>query len=332
MLRNLFSKALIPYTLSVMALLGLAVMGGLLWFEIQERFPNIASGDYIGEMHSMDPIRPGEVHYFYLRKEPGQDQVLAVILEEGCAPQAFKTVSASEDPTNSKWLLPLMLSSARGRYRLTGDFISAGIYQGKVTEATSGRIGSWVLRQQAPSLREVAPMDQERKLWLALEAELVQAEMDIRTASQLAPAQKVELDKLTEFVTEGVVLKKRADQKLTIFKNQLTEMGAKLKARYQEAKGLESKIELSQRVTGMGKLVSLARDTLEREARWSDSVLNKGGADFGMDDDLEREFERGQKILELKRAIALEELRAAGESAELGSDSVDASGRGLGVR
>ena len=166
---------------------------------------------------------------------------------------------------------------------------------------------SWWLRPVRDGSEETRSRESETAQWLAVRAALDQVDEEIRIAEQRSPEMRVEIERLTEYVTEGRSLKSRADQKFALEKENLRRVSEKLLARQKEAQELESRIELSQRVTEMGKLVSLAREAREREGRWIDSMFAGSAAAAGSEEDLQK----AAGILEVKRALELEQDRIA---------------------
>ena len=72
-------------------------------------------------------------------------------------------------------------------------------------------------------------------------------------------------------------------------------------------KKLDRQVELAYRVTGMGRLVSLARESLEREGRWQESMLRVGSADIPPE--VLEQSAKAERILEIKRLIDSENTR-----------------------
>jgi hypothetical protein len=147
----------------------------------------------------------------------------------------------------------------------------------------------------------------EIQLWLRLKAELADVDEQIQAAEAKVPEQRKEIEKLTEFITEGNNLRARADEKYRNVRAELDRRKEVLKAKQAEAKDLEKKIVLSHSVTPMGKLVSLSRASLEREARWIDSLLRTGPVETN--EDLDLAVDRGKSVLSLKGQIEQERER-----------------------
>jgi len=104
--------------------------------------------------------------------------------------------------------------------------------------------------------------------------------------------------------TEGEELRSRANEKFGSVQEGLAQAERELKQEHQKVQRLEASLEIAGKVTGMGKLVSLSRESLEREWRIVDSKL-RSSADASAED-LEEEYERATRILEVQGQVANE--------------------------
>jgi len=199
------------------------------------------------------------------------------------------------------WLSPVTLSGPDGALRLIGAPSGPGEYVGGVVNIDTGLEGRWWI-QRVESLDTPADGDTEIRHWLALKNELSDITAEIRAIEKRIPDQKVEIEKLTTFIEERERLKSSADDKFEEVKDSLRGSQGELKRLQDEARKLEAELELAQRFTGMGRLVSLSRESLEREGRWIDSMLRSDIVSSQRS--VEVAAARAVKITTLKKEIA----------------------------
>jgi vacuolar-type H+-ATPase subunit I/STV1 len=163
----------------------------------------------------------------------------------------------------------------------------------------------WTLRPISQGLDSSA-RESERNLtlWLSLRRELSQVNQLIVRAEALVPEQRAEVERISESIQDVPKFKARADEKYRELVRMLDEQRQILDQRQREVQDLAQRFEIAQRVTGMGKLVSLARESFERENRWFDSMLRAAPA--GLSGSVQEAIQRGEKIIELKREIRKE--------------------------
>jgi len=297
-----------PYTILSVLVLALAVVSLRLWLERQERFPFLEEGEYHGAITGLfdNPRLPTK---FLVRKLSGAPEFQLVLLRPDWPAQIERASSPGDDSSTGQDFFPLIISHDGKSIKLSGVQNAPGSFSGRAVDQSNGQTGSWTLSRYRPKNDALSDEEQsELKSWLALRGELSQIDAQIVEMEELVPKQKEEIERLTEYVTEGVSLKRKADTKFNAVKEEIKSAKERLKLRQDEAKELEEKIDLSQRVTATGKLVSMSRDSLEREGRWIESMLkvNPGREE---DSDLQNEVERAEKVLDLKRQIDLEKER-----------------------
>lgn len=287
----------------------LAAVTLLWWREKLDRFPRIPPGHYSGTLAlDLNKDELGEELPVFVRSGPDSAELLVVVLESGWQPQRVVLVSRGSDESAAAEFFPVTLSAPQGIIKLTGAAAADGSFAGSVVSQRSGHSGNWTLKPAAS--RRMERIDgRDFELWALLKQELQEIDSRVAEAEGRVRAQRAEIDKLTNFVTEGQRLRKRADEKYEEVRQQLKNAEGGLQRKQEEADLLEKQIENSQRVTRMGKLVSLARDSLEREGRWIQSLLVSSPG--GDPERLEAEYLRGLRVLELKQQIAAAEGRLA---------------------
>lgn len=298
----------LPYTVALVLLFALGLVSGILWFEIKERFPKLPDGVYVGSIQGIDLPDGLQLASLYLESKNQSQQMDILVLAPGFEVNQIKTVIRGENPELADWLLPITFDGAGLNFKLLGEELAADTFGGKIIEMQTAATGQWKLRKiDIDSSQSVQGNTSELALWLLLKSELNQVESRIAKAELLVPTQKAEIEKLRKFVNEGVALKEKGEQLYNQERTKFKQAVERLKSRQQEARELESRIELSQRLTPMGKLVSLARDSLDREGRWLETML-RSSADEKRPD-LDSAFERGQEILQIRTAIDHEQQR-----------------------
>ena len=301
--RGSVGKARVAYLISIILLLGLLTVSYLLFAEWSRRFPHLEPGSYMGTISGtvgQEPVpRTQSKLNFYVERSEGSDEYLVVVLHSGWMPQLVSGVPVGSEGQ----ILPLVLKGDGGRFTLTGKQIEPSKFQGKISGPEYK--GTWeMIRVPSDSLALDEEALKQLKLWLLLRAELTDIEVKIGDAETVVPAQRREIEKLTAFVTEGERLKTKANEKYLAIQEDLKKAQQAFKVRQDEARKLEETLRISQKLPGIGKLVALSRESLEREGRWIDSMLKS--SQNQSPEDLEQALERGEKILALKRVIAAE--------------------------
>ena len=300
-------KTCLPYAVAAAALVLVVAVGYSLWSEVRERFPKLPAGSYLGAIDGIFAQDGGAEVRFYIEAIPEKEDILFLLLKAGAQPVLSAMAAPGGSAGESEYYFPLTVRCGDIALKLTGALTEGGYYGGTAENLSNLVKGSWWLKPVREASEETRRRESEVELWLAAKIQLEDLESEIVQAERRVPELKAEIEKLSDYVTEGKSLKQKADQKLAAVRGTLREAQDKLHARQEEAQQLEARIELSQRVTGMGKLVSLSRETLDRERRWLNSMFS--GSPGGSD--LDEAVARASAVLELKKAIALEEDRIA---------------------
>jgi len=301
--KTVVSRRWFPYSVAALAFCLFVAVVASLWFEKQERFPILPPGSYIGTISGIFREEPKPVR-FYVEALPQSDEVFFVLIKEAWMPQRVSLGSRGQAHNAAEWVFPLVARGPDRTLKLSGTKTESGYFSGAVSEIPGGGRGAWWLtpiRDQSSSVSEEEASS--IRLWLTYKAELEDLEASIAEAQKRGPELKAEVDKLTDFITEGETLRQRADSKFTQVRGDLQQAREGLKKKREEARRLESRVELSQRVTAMGKLVSLARESLDREGRWLDSML------AAAPDEPQEKASGESETAKLRKAIALEQER-----------------------
>jgi hypothetical protein len=300
-LGGLVTSRTLPHVVASGALLLLLGVSLLLWIEMKKRFPAIEPASYYGTIEGIFASVDGSPSRFYVERQPGGDEMIVVVVRAGWLPQVVSVVPRSGRSGGDEWMLPLTINGPDGTLSLIGTRAGPGEYVGRAVNSDTGREGSW----QLAKIEDMAPVAQrderELTLWLSLRYELLEVREQIAGLEKQVPAQKAEIDKLSAFISEGTRLRSSADEKFLKVKEQLREAQLELKQLQEEARKLEAQLDLAQRFTGMGRLVSLARESLEREGRWIDSMLR--GDVVSTQSEIERAVARAEAVARVKREI-----------------------------
>jgi hypothetical protein len=261
-------------------LIGIIIIVMFLWTGARTGFPKIAAGSYVGSISIPDAKQIPSTFKFYVERSPADEELLFIVLREGWLPQ--KVLPATQSGYDMSF--PVTISGIDGSIRLEGRQVAVGQYAGKVIYIDSGRVGTWTISPVTVEPKDSADIDSKQvRDWLVLKAGLVDAVARYESLSQNMAKQKAEIDSLSGYVTEGGDLKARAAKKLDGIKREQSDARQLLERKQKEAKELEDRIEIAESVTRMGRLVSLSRESLERESRWADSMLRSIG-DYSVSD------------------------------------------------
>jgi hypothetical protein len=308
-------KNLWPWMIGVSLVVIIGAFFRWYWIDAGKQFPILAPGSYIGTLSGVLTVPDARVAPdgedekstsvpFYVERAQESEELFVAILLPGWKPQLVSTVIHSSGSSAPRWILPLLLSQGAKRIQLTGLPLAADQYGGEVVDLSSGSEGSWRLEPIRALPGDVGQGAQEVRLWLMLKAELEEVQARIGEFERRVPEQRAEIEKLTKLLTEGEELRSRANEKFGSVKEERLVADRDLKGEQQKVQRLESSLEIAQKVTGMGKLVSLSRESLEREWRIVDSLLRSSVGSSA--DTLDEEYERATKTLELQGQVAAE--------------------------
>ena len=269
------------------------------------RFPQIAVGAYLGEIEGLAlNARSGPLGLYVERHNENQD-ISITLLDSDWEPQKVSLVERGVDALDSKWSLPLTISNEKGKLRFVGSTFGEGGYAGSVYDLSSGRRGSWTLMPiiNPDSSRPVIG-DRDLQKWLQLRGDLVEIETQISQAEARSPELKSEIERLTNLISEGQSLRSNADKKLRDEWDELKRLRTQLAKRQTDLRKARAQFDLSQRVTGMGRLVALSREAYEREERWL--KVNLQDSTNALTPEQQSELARAKKVAELQKKIALQ--------------------------
>lgn len=255
----------IKSTLALCGVLLLLLLTSFLWLELERSFPNLEPGGYVGVVEGLESDTSQRV---YMERQVGDRNLFVMLFRPGFEPQFVPRDSNQE---SGGALSPLTVLSGKERLRFIGRAISASSYEGEVLNLLTGAEGRWRLESVANG---VLPVSQDQ---LKHQAQL-RSEIDqLRTIEQTITGELIQLENeyetLSKFISDEQGLMRKAQSKLLSERELLEAARQELKQVEAEGRDLESKLKLAERLTNMGRLVSMARESMEREARWADAVL-----------------------------------------------------------
>lgn len=290
-----------------MLLLVIVIGGSALWlfWDEPEYFIPLPPGSYAGVIEGA--LDQSGVP-LYIERAPENRDLFVAVLKSGWNPQfRDSTVSVDSDSVSSGFL-PLLLSDGVTQVELSGGEFDGSEYRGRAYNITNSTVGVWRLRPVHAPPSNLAAQEGAVKLWLSLRAE-VQGIRDALTAlDQQVPHQRAEIERLSQLVTEGQELRMRANSRFADVRREVAEAQKQLNQERKEVRALEESLDVSQKVTAQGRLVGLARETLERESRIVEESERLAGEHWAAGIDIEKvklEYARAREALRLSEEVSL---------------------------
>jgi hypothetical protein len=277
-------------TLSVLICVLLALGGVGLYLKLtggEKGFPAISgAGSFLGKIK----VEIKELEFFVSTDQNGSGQAFAI---------------ADDDWRGEVKGNIYKISTADGLLYLYGEQQKDGGFRGTIEDSQGIKAGEWSMKAVAEnnnlqSIQEVQSLNQ----LLNLSSALQEIESKIKAQQSTITQQKVEVERLSEYLTEGQALRSNADKKFKEKKDELNSLVEIKSNKLREAEQLREKFDISQRLFGTGKLVYLSRSTLDLEKRWFNSMYTSSGVDN--DTDFENLVARAERIMLLKNEISFE--------------------------
>lgn len=290
---------------SILALSAIFLLIGLstlFWMEARRRFPALPAGHYLGKIGQMAVSEQSGDRYFYIERSERANSMTFTLLEGNATPQVFSIQAGSHDSAES--LKPLVLENPE-RLQLIGSMVNPGYFVGTARSLTSGEQSEWKLWKVSIGNQEqnsLALLELRQRLILL--DELQSTEQRLNLTKERVAAQREEIQRLGDVITEGESLKTEGESQFEMVNQQREQVETQLTKLRAEAKELKQKLDIAQKLTRGGKLVSLARQITERENRWIDSLARTQLSSRSAE--MQDSIERGKKILEVKRLIQIE--------------------------
>ena len=288
-------KLLTLRSVFLLALLCCALFLYYFFFSV-EGFPALAHGSYTGTLRW--PEDKKEVH-FYVEHSDGEKKTLFLVFDNSWKPQFVPALSISDEKSR-----PLRLKSPEGVLSLRGERLGESFeYVGTIEANSKLHSGQWALHGLSETSLD---FDFEGlKHWLLLVSEMKEVEEKLEYAQSSLISYQERIKQMESLIDDREELVRSTEEKLRKATTDFLQVKKTYEETLDDAKELARQFRIARRVTPMGKLVSLARETFERESRWIQSMLRTdiGGSSKGA---LEEEIEKGQYIISLKHDIARE--------------------------
>jgi len=303
-----------PHLLSGLALIVLAFVSALLWLEVQKRFPSLPPGHYLGVLKNVFPEeRPVGI---YVKRKTPQGPIQVLVLRAGWMLEEIDPVARDSQNT---WLHPINLRGPDALLSFVGSVTDSGKYVGVVTDTEHRTEGNWELVRLQESRDINRIMEDDLRLWLSLRSELLLVDRQITERDRESTELRARIEVLQDQIQKGEGLREHGQEQYIKAQDERESARQRLNQKLEEARHLQERVELAQRVTEAGRLVWLAREVAERENSWLEAMLGSRALS-NRPHDFEQQLERASRIIQLKREIALERIRIREmqESGDLG--------------
>lgn len=282
--------------LAVLAVIVGIFVGVRLFRRYTAAFPDVNPGVYVGVIQPSSPTH--KAIPWLVASFPGEQSLAVSVGDVRFPAQRVAPV----DPSG-KTRLPLVIGESDVRLRFTGEPTKPDAYEGVYINPVTQEQGTWNLIKQ--SSRETPPNTEQALIrWFALWQEIERIEGEIQDAQSKADEQRVAIDNLHRHVADDGLLRKTADVRLGRSDSELEAARAELQQRQQQLDKVIRDFDLSQRISQEGKLVFLARETIQRESRWIELSLKLLAPETSLGFD--QALARAERVQTLQRQIRKE--------------------------
>lgn len=299
--RRKSKRVFLSYSIISFVALLIIVAVGMIWFDTNKRFPLVPEGVYLGKIEGLfNQVAVG----LYAERLAGSEELILVVIRDGWYPQRVRLTSIKGLPFMEDKAMPVLVAGASGRLRFVGKQLNEGSYGGVVMDIAKKISGNWTLNlypQQEDNLTAEPEVIELAKLRADLEATIRQASL----SEALLEGRLAKLVELNKDIADQQGLAVVAEERFDLIRNNLVKQKKILAQKEEQVTELQKQLEVAQRITAMGKLVSLSRESLERESRWVAAVL-ASAAQYGDID--EETLKKAHTIVELMDEIEQERL------------------------
>lgn len=250
------NQKLILYFISFL-LAGFAL---LIWLNQHEKFPDIPPGLYVGEIRG---IQDNDI-YLLLDKKSSKDSSLVVI--DG-SPQIIPIAFNSMSYFDLRCCAPVEINLHGRDFFLIGT-PEGDAFSGKAFEKQSRKNGFWKLRPASVS-NSSEHVAEVLKLYITND-QLVTKKAAL---TEKVASHTMSLGRLKPLLQESQKLKDAAGGKHAEEQKILETTQEQFRKQQSVVDRLRRQVELGQRITSMGRLVALSRDSLEQDRRWFSGQL-----------------------------------------------------------
>jgi len=293
-------------SLHIYAIVGfiLLIMLSALWLmRFARSFPFVDPGMYLGSIEFSKPSASDSL-MFYAERGEGQGELLFVVVERGWEPQRIQFLSGSSSLSTKT--LPVSVAGPDVKLRLVGAEVETEKYSGAAYDIDGELVGRWSMRKLYKDPVS-GTGDSSLLSLLKIKGELYLIEQQKNLEHERLAQVNEELQRLGSLVTDRDGLHLSVEDRLLAKSQELKEVNQELAAELSQLAALQRQIELAQGVTAMGKLVSLSRETLDREARYVESMFRAAPVEISSDH--RGEQSEADRIFQLRRDIQEERRR-----------------------
>ena len=266
-------------------------------------FPVLQEGRYAGQLKLQDEMTlQGNTGHLDIFAEKGSGHELLLIVSDNSAQSNSKRIHHFDMDGKD-----IKIKIAESTFFMQGSR-EGDLYKGTVSDETGSPKGDWYLRSISPG--DDHDNNNEQSVvyeLLTLSAEIRKIDQEINVQELTVSQQKSEIERLTYYLTEGNALRHNTDKRYAEKKRELADLQNEKKIKLEEARKLRERFEIAQRIGGMGKLVYLARNAVELESRWFESMYSSSRSGIGSDFD--EVVARAERIMALKEEIRSESIR-----------------------
>jgi hypothetical protein len=251
-----------------------ALLGSIIYIylESQNSFPALSTGKYVGTISGISTTTT-----FYVEQLGGTNNLIFVVFHPQFIPQTItmtknyslirsKRVSPDKIP-----LYPIELVFNDSTFILTGRERGSG-YSGHVWQGNK-KSGSWLLRKISDNeisfgIDALARSSLDLEEWLQAKIQYIGTQSDLNNLTSSFKDRKEYGDKLREYVISDELLRERAAKRRAMLKDEIQIAQESHKKTNQSVAALVKDLELLERITRRGKVISAARRMSKRESNW----------------------------------------------------------------
>lgn len=279
----------------ILCVLTVALIVGGVWLvrDFNRGFPQLRPGIYAGTLVSKGS---GKSIPWWVESLVGSSDLFVSVGVDGVPAQRGVVVEPS-----SGTRLPLIVSGAERRFRITGREDDRGEYEGDYADPITSDRGTWRLKRFDPPPLEKSERD-DLVDWVATFQALRTVETKIEEIKKSYDVDEARIEKLHRYAVEDDSLQKAADSRLSSTASALDEVKKQNAAKRAELEGLLRNIDISKRVSPEGRLVELSRESIYREAKWIEQALQLTAPEVS--GGFEKDYERALRVKALQDQIS----------------------------
>lgn len=272
-----------------------ALIAGCVLFlrEFNRVFPDVRPGVYGGVLV---PVGGGAPVPWLVEATVGSADLFVSVGDDEYSAQRAVVVDLA-----SKTRLPLIITGASHRLRLTGNDAAGQGYRGDYVDPMTSEKGTWQLsRLEIPELDK--ELYDELGTWAVVWQAFHVVQDKIFEADQRVEADKARIEKLSKSVGDDEALREVGASRLSSTSSTVDDVKRSIDARRKELESLLQEVEIAQKVSAEGRLVELSTEAIKREARWVEHALKLTAPEVS--GNFEADYERALKVKALQDQIS----------------------------